>query len=163
MHRNFGLCRGNFFPPTGVNLHRLFQLSCSVFFLSDDGPESSFLGTKKPHNRLILCGLVFFGLLLAGICPTRHVELEGFEPSSKRGTNELSTCVVSSWFSCCGRPETTNRGLILLIFGSPPRLRTSYFRFTCTASSISLGKRTIGRCLVAATVAAIKRNLLFFD
>ena len=41
------------------------------------------------------------------------VELEGFEPSSKRGTNELSTCVVSSWFSCCGRPETTNRGLIL--------------------------------------------------
>ena len=41
------------------------------------------------------------------------VELEGFEPSSKRGTNELSTCVVSSWFSSCGRPETTNRGLIL--------------------------------------------------
>jgi len=54
-----------------------------------------------------------FKLLLAGICPTRQVELEGFEPSSKRGTNELSTCVVSSWFSSCGRPETTNRDLIL--------------------------------------------------
>lgn len=26
------------------------------------------------------CGLVFFGLLLAGICPTRQVELEGLEP-----------------------------------------------------------------------------------
>ncbi len=25
-----------------------------------------------------------------------QVELEGFEPSSKRGINELSTCVVSS-------------------------------------------------------------------
>lgn len=41
------------------------------------------------------------------------VELEGIEPSSKRGINELSTCVVSSWFLCCGRPETTNRGLSL--------------------------------------------------
>lgn len=67
-----------------------------VFFLSDDGPESSFFRHEKPHNKLILCGLVLFRLLLAGICPTRQVELEGFEPSSKRGTNELSTCVVSS-------------------------------------------------------------------
>lgn len=25
------------------------------------------------------------------------VELEGFEPSSKRGTNVLSTCLVSAW------------------------------------------------------------------
>lgn len=33
--------------------------------------ESSFLGTKKLHNKLILCGLVLFRLLLAGICPTR--------------------------------------------------------------------------------------------
>ena len=43
---------------------------------------------------LILCGLVFFGLLLTGICPTRQVEVEGIEPSSKRGTNVLSTCLV---------------------------------------------------------------------
>lgn len=27
------------------------------------------------------------------------VELEGFEPSSKRGTNELSTRLVFYWFS----------------------------------------------------------------
>ena len=27
------------------------------------------------------------------------VELEGFEPSSKRGTNELSTCLAFTWFS----------------------------------------------------------------
>ena len=41
------------------------------------------------------------------------VELEGFEPSSKRGTNELSTCLVSTWFSCQDRQETTNLDLIL--------------------------------------------------
>ncbi len=46
------------------------------------------------------------------------VELEGFEPSSKRGINELSTCVVSSWFSSCRRPETTNDNLISLNFGA---------------------------------------------
>lgn len=41
------------------------------------------------------------------------VELEGFEPSSKRGANELSTCLVSTWFSCRNRPETANYNLIL--------------------------------------------------
>ena len=40
-------------------------------FLSDFGPESKFLGMKKPQNTLIFCGLVLFRLLLAGICPTR--------------------------------------------------------------------------------------------
>lgn len=43
---------------------------------------------------LILCGLVFFGLMLAGICPTRQVEVEGIEPSSKRAVNKVSTCLV---------------------------------------------------------------------
>lgn len=41
------------------------------------------------------------------------VELEGFEPSSKRGTNELSTCLSTSWFSCVARPVATKRHLIL--------------------------------------------------
>lgn len=61
---------------------------------------------------LILCGLSLFCLALAGGCPVRQVEMEGFEPSSKRGTNELSTCLVSIWFSSYGRQETTNRALI---------------------------------------------------
>lgn len=87
--------------------------SCVVFFLSDDGPESSFLGTKKPHNKLILCGLVLFRLLLAGISPTRQVELEGIEPSSKRGTNALSTCVVSDWLSGTDRPGLPICSLVL--------------------------------------------------
>lgn len=67
----------------------------AVFFLSDFGPESKFLGTKKPQNTLIFCGLVLFGLMLAGVCPTRQVEQEGIEPSSKRGNNVLSTCLSS--------------------------------------------------------------------
>ena len=91
------------------------------------------------------------------------VELEGFEPSSKRGTNELSTCLFLSWFSCYDRLRTANRNLILFVFRPFSRMSGSYSRFTCTALSISLGTWTTGRCLVSATVAEIKRHLLFFD
>jgi len=112
---------------------------------------------------LKFCGLVFFGLLLAGICPTRQVEMEGLEPSSKRGTNELSTCLVDVWFSSCGRPRTTNRTLSSWNLGDLAELLVSYSRFSCTAVSISLRKWTIGRCLVCATVARIELNLLCFD
>ena len=41
------------------------------------------------------------------------VEMEGIEPSSKRGTNKLSTCLVLTWFSSIGRIKTTNLKLIL--------------------------------------------------
>ena len=68
----------------------------------------------------------------------------------------LSTCLVSTWFSSAGRQETTNRCLSLFDFARFARLGPCYSRFICTALSISLGTRTIGRCLVAATVAAIK-------
>ena len=44
----------------------------------------------------------------AGTPPYINVELEGFEPSSKRGTNMLSTCVVSDWFSKVARPGRPN-------------------------------------------------------
>lgn len=84
------------------------------------------------------------------------MELEGFEPSSKRGTNELSTCLVSTWFSCGDRQETTNHCLILCVSRRVARLSSPYFRFNCTTWSIRLGKRTIGWCLVSATVAEIK-------
>ncbi len=46
------------------------------------------------------------------------VELEGFEPSSKRGNDKVSTCLVSTWFSTAGRLVTTNLRLILWISGS---------------------------------------------
>ena len=46
-----------------------------------------------------------------GYPPYINVELEGFEPSSKRGTNMLSTCVVSDWFSKVARPGRPNHPL----------------------------------------------------
>ena len=36
------------------------------------------------------CGLVFFGLLLAGICPTRQVELEELEPNAPNAVISIS-------------------------------------------------------------------------
>ena len=45
-------------------------------------------GEKRKSNGLVGSKL---DLLL--------VEMEGLEPSSKRGTNELSTCLVFTWFS----------------------------------------------------------------
>lgn len=45
------------------------------------------------------------------------VELEGVEPSSKRGSNELSTCVVSAWFLCYGRSGRPTVALVSLVSG----------------------------------------------
>lgn len=43
---------------------------------------------------LILRGLSRFCLVLTGECTVHIVELEGIEPSSKRGINKPSTCLV---------------------------------------------------------------------
>lgn len=59
-------------------------------------------GEKRKSNGLVGSKL---DLLL--------VEMEGLEPSSKRGTNELSTCVVSTWLSGSDRQETANHNLSL--------------------------------------------------
>ena len=41
------------------------------------------------------------------------VDLEGIEPSSKRGNHKLSTCLSLPDFSCNGRTKAINRCLIL--------------------------------------------------
>ena len=41
------------------------------------------------------------------------VDLEGVEPSSKRGNHKLSTCLSLPKFSCSGRTKAINRCLIL--------------------------------------------------
>ena len=41
------------------------------------------------------------------------VELEGFEPSSKRGNHKLSTCLSLPKFSCRSRTKAINSCLIL--------------------------------------------------
>ena len=72
------------------------------------------------------------------------VELEGLEPSSKRGNGGLSTCVFLDWFSCAGRPRTANLRLILRIFGASPEAGGSYSRLANTTGSINFGTRVIG-------------------
>ena len=49
----------------------------------------------------------------SGFLPFIVVEVEGFEPSSKRGTNGLSTCLVVTCLSESGKLSTTNLKLIL--------------------------------------------------
>ncbi|GFH85037.1 hypothetical protein IMSAGC022_00507 [Alistipes sp.] len=42
-----------------------------------------------------------------------YVELEGIEPSSKRGNHKLSTCLSLPKFSCRNRTKAINSCLIL--------------------------------------------------
>ena len=42
-----------------------------------------------------------------------YVELEGIEPSSKRGNHKLSTCLSLPKFSCWNRTKAINSNLIL--------------------------------------------------
>jgi len=49
------------------------------------------------------------------------VDLEGIEPSSKRGNHKLSTCLSLPNFSCNGRTKAINHYLILLIFTKSAR------------------------------------------
>ena len=84
------------------------------------------------------------------------VELEGLEPSSKRGAGGLSTCVFFDWFSCCARPKTAKRGLILWIFGGGIEACLRLFPNSYTTGSVNLGKGITGWCPVFATVAKIK-------
>ena len=95
-------------------------------------------------------------LVLPDLVRKYIVELEGVEPSSRRGTNAVSTCVVTNWFSCRGRLGLPTAALALKNFGGGVGRTFSYFRYTCTAVSASLGKRAAGRCLVSATLAEIK-------
>jgi len=60
------------------------------------------------------------------------VELEGLEPSSKRGSNLLSTCLSSFYLSGRSATEDTKLNPYLLNFGKEPKPLLSYLRFTCT-------------------------------
>ena len=137
--------------------------SCVVFFLSDDGPESSFLGTKKPHNKLILCGLVLFRLLLAGICPARQVEVEGFEPSSKRGPNKLSTCLVIELVFVLQQAHDDQLQPYPLNFSGSQRLAAANFRISLHLHIQTSRNRAMGRCLVHVTLTRIKQSYYTSD
>ncbi len=61
-----------------------------------------------------------------------YVELEGIEPSSKRGNHKLSTCLSLPKFSSNGRTKAINRYLILLNFHSCLKADKNYPRCNCT-------------------------------
>lgn len=71
---------------------------CKSFRPPDNPPPNRFFLPFSADNRkkknpasVTLTGFCFFFRRL-------FVELEGVEPSSKRGTNALSTCLVFTWF-----------------------------------------------------------------
>lgn len=64
----------------------------------------TWLARRKKLLTCVFCKYKIEVVCKSVICRRLFVELEGFEPSSKRGTNELSTCVVSDWFSSVNRP-----------------------------------------------------------
>ena len=75
----------------------------------DEGcSEDKKLNKKKESSEIIR---TFFLL----------VDLEGIEPSSKRGNHKLSTCLSLPNFSCNGRTKAINHYLILLIFTKSAR------------------------------------------
>ena len=84
------------------------------------------------------------------------VELEGIEPSSKRGNHMLSTCL--SLPSVFVHKQDQSHQLVPY----PLKLRlcreagNGYLRFCCTTISTSFGKTAFGWCLVSAPCAEIK-------
>lgn len=84
--------------------------------------------------------------------------MEGVEPSSKRWTNTLSTCLSSLKFSCSNRTEATYSSLIPLSFGQDPGRVLPYSRYCCTTGSLKLQDESWGWCHVPTTVAGIKHR-----
>ena len=73
-----------------------------ILRVSPDEPcsEDKKLNKKKESSEIIR---TFFLL----------VDLEGIEPSSKRGNHKLSTCLSLPKFSCWNRTKAINSNLIL--------------------------------------------------
>ena len=73
-----------------------------ILRVSPDEPcsEDKKLNKKKESSEIIR---TFFLL----------VDLEGIEPSSKRGNHKLSTCLSLPKFSCRNRTKAINSNLIL--------------------------------------------------
>ena len=84
------------------------------------------------------------------------MEPEGFEPSSKHGINELSTCLSMTWLSAVSMVHGYRLAAYPVNLGIGPGQTDSNPRFMSTTGSISFGERAIGWCLVPATVARIK-------
>ena len=84
------------------------------------------------------------------------VELEGIEPSSKRGNNTLSTC-LSLPLIFVRRQDQGHQPIGLSSTSYLPcEAKANQFRFIRTSVSNSLETTAFGRCLVLAPGAKIK-------
>ena len=84
------------------------------------------------------------------------VELEGIEPSSKRGNNTLSTC-LSLPLIFVRRQDQGHQPIGLSSKSHLPcEAKANQFRFIRTSVSNSLETTAFGRCLVLAPGAKIK-------
>lgn len=74
----------------------------------------------------------------------KKVDLEGFEPSSKRGNNMLSTCLFPLWFSNLGKTGTTNQDLSLKNFIAGTRLPLTIPDLSAPPDQDASGRRLLG-------------------
>ncbi|KAA6302653.1 MAG: hypothetical protein EZS26_001160 [Candidatus Ordinivivax streblomastigis] len=72
------------------------------------------------------------------------VDLEGFEPSSKRGINLLSTCLSLLYFSTRHKTKATNAGLIPLISSETQDFFQTISDITALPWSVSFEARAPG-------------------
>ena len=87
------------------------------------------------------------------------MELEGIEPSSKRGPNGLSTCLSSSWFSSHVRHEATKHNLISKISADARSRRSPISEFHGTTISKRLGTGQWGDVSFASSFGGELRSL----
>ena len=112
----FTSLRKRFAMSCFTSLRKRFAMSCFTS-LRKRSAMSCFTSLRKRFavtghsSRVRSHSVINIGGAPCGYPHYINVELEGFEPSSKRGTNMLSTCVVSDWFSKVARPGRPNHPL----------------------------------------------------
>ena len=84
------------------------------------------------------------------------VELEGIEPSSKRGNHMLSTCLSLPSVFVRKQDQSHQLTPYPLRFRLWREAANGYLRLCCTTCSTSFGNRAFGWCLVSAPCTEIK-------
>ena len=92
-----------------------------------------------------------------------NVEMEGVEPSSKRGINMLSTCLFLTSIFERRQDQDHQPSPYPLKFHSGIEAYLNYSRFICSSVSDRFGTIASGRSLVRTPVSGLSQNLLCFD
>ena len=109
---------------------------------------------KERHQQSIRLSMSFG--CFQGYLTQLGVELEGIEPSSKRGNHVLSTCLSLPLIFVCKQDQSHQLAPYPLKLRLWREAANSYLRFCSTTISTSFGKTAFGWCLVSAPCAEIK-------